>query len=164
MSSFMPWIRYLWENSGGHLLNSMDYKRRQKLKDLYWRCQHKELEQLPRERHRKLSMSSTVMPIGFYSTSQRTKLLTLPAEVRFLIWEHVFGGHLIALYRDNRRLTHTLLNDKNSRIGAANIPVNIDSIHTELTLLARHPHNKAKKVTRVHKLRALAALQSCRSM
>jgi hypothetical protein len=90
-------------------------------------------------------------------------ILKLPAELRALIWKHAFAGKLMALYRDYKRLTYTLIDDHNSHDVVADDAVTLTSIQDMLNSLPGKRRNQ-KQSTRSTTLGVLALLQSCRRM
>jgi hypothetical protein len=86
--------------------------------------------------------------------------LNLPAEVRVVVWELTFGGHIIGMFgNEDGRLTHALIDDGNSKFVPEDAPVTLDSIRKEVKVLYGFSKPRPKKT-----LRVLAALISCRSM
>jgi hypothetical protein len=90
--------------------------------------------------------------------------MSLPAEIRLLIWEYTFGNHLIAIYIQKKgRVTHGLVDETNSRITQEDLPVHLESIRGAVVMPGtadgtneRSPHS--------NKLGVLAALRTCRTM
>lgn len=122
-------------------------------------------KQLPPKRSRRHTSTKAIrMQLGMPSASSESKLLSLPTEVRFLIWQYTFGGNLIALYRVRRRLTHTLLGDHNSQATIGHVAITPESIKRALEQLPGTTRENPKEITSSKKLRVLAPLQSCRSM
>lgn len=95
------------------------------------------------------------------STFSESKLLSLPAEVRLLIWEITFGGNFVALYRVRGRLLHTLLDNHNSQATTQDVAVGSDTIRAALLQLPGTTREDSKRVTSLTRLKAMGALLSC---
>jgi hypothetical protein len=98
------------------------------------------------------------------SSDSKSRLLSLLAEIRILIWEYTFGGNLIAIYlHKKRRVAHGLVDETNSQITQEDLPFHIDSIRTAVDLPSTTDGN-SKRPTRSNRLGVLAALRTCRTM
>jgi hypothetical protein len=94
----------------------------------------------------------------------KSRLLSLPAEIRMLIWEYTFGGNLIAIYLYKKRsVAHGLIDETNSHITQEDLPVHIDSIRQAVNLPGTADGN-GKRPPRPNSLGVLAALRTCRTM
>lgn len=88
-------------------------------------------------------------------SQSQSRLLMLPAEIRFVIWDYVMASSPIALYRARDKITYDLLLEES-----------LQSV-TEIT-----PHTIQKtvegrtdlKATKVHKPSLLPVLQTCQMM
>lgn len=49
------------------------------------------------------------------SSQPRSRLLTLPPDIRLEIWRLVLSGYKIALFRGHRRLHHALIDEDEER-------------------------------------------------
>lgn len=90
-------------------------------------------------------------------------ILELPAELRNLIWEHAFAGKLIALYRDNKHMAHTLIDDSNSYNVTADVAVTETTIQDTLDALPNE-RRSPRQSTHSTKLGVMGSLRSCRTM
>jgi len=94
-----------------------------------------------------------------------SRLLSLPAEIRILIWKYAFGGNFVALYLGvGGRLTHSLLDETNSATTAENVPIQIETVANAVVRVPKAPRRHSKPRLQATKLSALALLQSCRLM
>jgi hypothetical protein len=161
----MEGLQHCWDVTGGRCLRSLHRRRQQKRSDSYWVHQHKGLVSSYQKRPRKLS-TSTTSPSQTDTSSPllNNPLLSLPAEIRALIWEHAFGGNLIAIFRDNGRLTHTLLDESNSQVCISDVPVQLETIRAAVTPLQKNTTRRGKRLQQSTKLNMLASLQCCRTM
>lgn len=93
-----------------------------------------------------------------------SKLVSLPAEVRILIWAYVLGGNHIALHTNEYgRLVYDLLQDTNTQTPARNNPVQIETI-MDATKVSNRANKHGKQPRGADRLGALAVLQTCRLM
>jgi hypothetical protein len=58
-----------------------------------------------------------------FKDQSKSRLLSLPAEIREMIWQHAMTGMHIALYRDKRRLTYGLLDGSNCKTPGELFPI-----------------------------------------
>lgn len=144
--------------TGGRWVLPRRVRKRYVHRNLYYHSQIKSLSQNPQARTRRLSASEGEQPIP------RGRLLSLPAELRLMIWEYTFGGNCIALYRNEGRLVHTLLDESNSQEPARDFPVQPGTIKDALGLSRSKQLKHGDKLYRPSTLGVLAVLQSCRSM
>jgi hypothetical protein len=166
MESLSKWLKDCWEDTGGIWLWRMKWRKKQQRRNLYW---HHQAESIARPPHaqprRKLTVSENDRPDIFQPIfCQESLFLKLPVELQLLIWEHAFGGHLIALYRDNSRLTHVLLDKTITQAPAQDKPIQIATIQAAVQRLPKSVRKHGKQVPHRNKLGVLALLQSCRSM
>jgi len=90
--------------------------------------------------------------------SPRCTLLSLPAEVRVMIWDYTFGGNLVVLYRGRRHLTHTRLGDNNSQVTTQDVAITPETIDRALKQLPGTTRVNPKRITSSNKLKGLAQL------
>jgi hypothetical protein len=96
----------------------------------------------------------------FRRTSSTSKLLDLPAEVRTMIWRYAAGGRHLAIFRDNRRLTHCLLDGDNSKR-----PGELFSISPlAIPIATRNICGNFYKPPQPPKSRILALMRTCRTV
>jgi hypothetical protein len=107
MHTSLAWLRRRRDDTGIVLLRSKDQRHSR-----YCRYQTGSLKRSLGPRMRRLS--------GFQGQATSTRglpcksILELPVEIRIMIWKHAFGGKLIALYREDGRFTHSLIDQSNS--------------------------------------------------
>ncbi|KAF2649620.1 hypothetical protein K491DRAFT_762285 [Lophiostoma macrostomum CBS 122681] len=96
----------------------------------------------------------------FSKSSSTSRLLSLPAEVRTIIWNHAVGGNKIAIFRENNRLAHCILDEENSQtpevlfsISPLSVPVVVRSIRGTF----EEPRRRCKSNT-------LALMKTCRTV
>ncbi|KAF2687316.1 hypothetical protein K458DRAFT_469179, partial [Lentithecium fluviatile CBS 122367] len=89
-----------------------------------------------------------------------SNILNLPPEIRLLIWEFAFGGNFIAIYKEECRFTHCLLNDSNSQSGM-DVPIRIGSIPDAATQLYGPLPKHYSYPTRPNKFKVPGLLRSC---
>jgi hypothetical protein len=160
-----PRLLNRWNHTRGRWLLKFHRRRRQKRSASYYAHQEKPLTPIARDTPRKLSLCvNSDWQIEARPYSLENKLLSLPAEVRTLIWEHAFGGHLIAIYRDNGRLTHTVLDENNATVCANDMPVRLETIKKAVMYLPGGTTQTGRMPQVSTKLNILALLQCCRTM
>lgn len=165
MDASLDWVRSRWDNSVGRVLARKRRRKREQYIKAYCDHQCSSLEPLPQARPRALSISkSEHPPRNVAPILPGNRLLSLPPEIRLLIWEYAFGGNLIAIYRNSNRLTHGLLDDVNSRVTERDIPLNPLTIRNAANLLPGSPYEGDDNSPRPNRLKLLALLQSCRLM
>lgn len=163
MDTILDWLKGSWDHSGGRVMFWKEQRKRKQQHHAYYEYQHPPLALLPPVRPRALTISKDGYSEGSISPKfSESRLLSLPPEIRLLIWEWAFGGNLIALYRDDDRLTHGLLCDTNSQVPGRDIPLDTGTIRNAVMQLPGSPPKPFKNPPRPIKLRALALLQSCR--
>jgi hypothetical protein len=161
MASILEWLEDYWGDWGWSRKRSEVGK----LKEWYRSYRSNAPEPLPRVRPRRISISRAQYPQSRNSaTSPQSRLLGLPVELRLLIWEHAFGGNVVALYRDRNRLTHTLLDDTNSHTTKRHLTVSDITIQDAVMLLPENSKMRVKESTHSSKLAVIPLLQSCRAM
>lgn len=117
---------------------------------------------LPEPRHRALTVSESILAYG--SNLATSRLLGLPTDLRFLIWEYTFGGNIVALYGQNQSPTHCILDHTNSIISDIDEPQHPKTMKNSVGLLQPYQRNLSEAPAYQNKLKVLAALQSCRTM
>lgn len=152
----LAWLRRRWDDTGTFLLRNKDQRHSR-----YCRYQTESLKRLPGLRMRRLSdFQGQATSTHKFS---RKSVLELPVEIRVMIWEHAFGGKLIALYREDRLLTHNLIDQSNSYDITEDHAVTPVSIQESLETLPMGSRNQ-ERTTRSIKLGVLGSLRSCRTM
>ena len=165
MVSISDFIVQCWLRTGGSWIDSFTFWRDHRTMTKYYLYHKVPVTNLP-QRCRRLSISDPdyeKLPIT--AIAPECRLLNLPAEIRCLIWQHVFAGHLIAIYRKGKQITHCLVDDTNSLEVKDSYPVNVEVIEF---LLKRRGESrkklKRKKKSRPSTLHVVPLLQSCRTM
>ena len=92
------------------------------------------------------------------------KLLSLPAELRGLIWDYLLCGNTMAICRINGRLTHVLLDDTNSAMPPRVVQFHYDSITKLMKSSPEAQATRGEEPINQKRLYCLALLQSCRLM
>ncbi|KAF2019506.1 hypothetical protein BU24DRAFT_121352 [Aaosphaeria arxii CBS 175.79] len=122
---------------------------------------------LPEQRPRALSIDIEVQSQPNANLVSHSRLLRLPTEIRLLIWEYAVGGDIIALYMDDGKLSHTLVDASNSVQ-----PADVDRGITAETIRDAVASKKSSQTPTSDftasppqkKSNALALLQCCRSI
>jgi hypothetical protein len=96
----------------------------------------------------------------FVTSSSTSKLLALPAEVRIMIWCYVTGGRRIAIFRDNRRLTHCILDGSNSQTPGVMFNVGPSSVLS----VVRNIRGDFDEPPRPRRSSTLALMKTCRKV
>ncbi len=126
-------------------------------------AQWKPLKSAGRSKARRKSLS--ISGSGFHDgVVLKSRLLALPAEVRCLIWEYLLCGNTIALYRSNGRLTHCVLNDKNSALPPRGVNAHCEMIKKSETRPPKARLEASDAPSNQRRLYCLALLQSYRLM
>ena len=86
------------------------------------------------------------------SAQSQSKFLSLPAELRSIIWKHLLGEKHIALYYRDGRIAYEFLEDEGPDEVTNITPAVIQAVHTNYTA---NLHGKRKRTN------VLAVLQSC---
>ena len=116
MDSLSHMFGSVWENTGGRLLLHRSVKKHVKQTKAYWDYNYSALKSSSRSRSRALPIAREQSPGDTSHPRPKGRLLSLPPEIRILVWERAFGGRCIAIYRDHNRLTHCLVDETNSRM------------------------------------------------
>ena len=165
MVSISDLIVQCWLRTGGSWIDSFQFWRDHRAMSKYYMYHKIPVTCLP-QRCRRLSISDPdyeQLPIT--KIAPECRLLNLPAEIRCLIWQHVFGGHLIALYREGQQITHCLVDNTNSVQVKDSYPVNVEAIKYILKKRGQSRKKlKRRKKSRPSTLHVLPLLQSCRTM
>jgi hypothetical protein len=120
---------------------------------------------LPQNRPRALTFTGNGVSRRSETLYQpKSRLLNLPAEIRLLIWEFAFGGNLVViLFNKKGRVTHGLVDQKNSQITQGDLPVDISSICDVVDTPGSAGQN-SERPPHPNKLGVMAALRTCRTM
>lgn len=96
-------------------------------------------------------------------TPPRSKLLSLPPEIRLLIWEYTVGGNFIAIYFLDGYLAHGLLDETNTLLPGKDVPLRYDTMMDMLSHLPGDPYeNDIRPRPRRHNF--LSLFRTCRLM
>lgn len=88
-------------------------------------------------------------------SQSQSRLLMLPPEIRFIIWDYVMAGGPIALYRARDRITYDLIPE--------NSPQSVTNI-TPQTIQKAAESRTNHRVSNTHKMSLLPVLQTCQMM
>jgi hypothetical protein len=88
-------------------------------------------------------------------SQSQSRLLTLPPEIRFMIWDHVMAGGPIALYQARDRITYNLMPEHS--------PQSVINI-TPQTVQEAVEGRINSKADRMHRPSFLSVLQTCQMM
>jgi hypothetical protein len=95
----------------------------------------------------------------------KSRLLSLPAEIRLVVWEYALGGNIIAVYRaQDRRLRHVVLDDTNSWTPGEDFPIQARTIEDAVMRLPQSMRQHENYLSRSTRLQGFTLLQSSRSM
>lgn len=120
-------------------MDNKSYRQRAAKKESYIKYHYSDLEALPISRRYSISPG----PIKKEQLSRPSNtLLSLPTEIRLLVWKYVITGHRIALYRKKGRLTHTLLDSLNTKNPDVLTPINPNDTPGENI---RHSHGISRQ-------------------
>lgn len=150
-------------------------KKQRKAREKAYQAHHlSDLKALPAMRRRSLSLLAEGIeahqsakrgsrrPRG--SSRPECRLLSLPVELRILIWENVITGNHIGLYRDNGRLTHVLLDHSNTRTPGELLAITPESIRNEVARLTEYSDGVSSCPPRGTKAKLSPLLKTCRTM
>ena len=156
MNRLSPWFNARWD----YWRNNSD-REHELTRSTSTESQHTDNALRSKVRPRKLSISSS----GAHGVVTRDcKLLTLPAELRGMIWDYLLRGNAIAIYRSNDRLTHVLLDDTNSAMPPRRFQFHYDSITKLMNSFPEAQAIRGEVPINQKRLYCLALLQSCRLM
>jgi hypothetical protein len=91
-------------------------KERHKKGQAYLRNEEKWAERTRKARPRVLTMEQARHDKHMNYSSPQSRLMSLPSELRTMIWEQAIGCQYIAIYREKDRMAHCLLDESNSQI------------------------------------------------
>lgn len=103
-------------------------------------------------------------PVRASSSISESRLLSLPPEIRAMIWPYTIAGQRIALYRENGRLTSSILDERHTRAPGRLHPLNPATVEEEVKWVTGVGPRQSSKNGPSRPQHILAPLVTCRLM